>query len=99
MKKGALPTYIVKKTKKKILNSVYIKRIKKIVWFGSFVSGKVTFNSDIDLSVEFDEISLKDSLKFRAFASDSEMMDVLVYNHLPAKIKKGVDNGRVIYER
>ena len=99
LKKGALPAEIVEKTKNKILNSVYAKKIKKIIWFGSFVKGEVTFNSDVDLCVEFDEISLKESLKFRAFASDSDMLDVLVYNHLPAKVKKEVDNGRVIYKR
>lgn len=99
LKKGALPAGIVEKTKDKILNSVYAKKIKRIVWFGSFVKGEITFNSDIDLCVEFDEISLKESLKFRVFASDSDMLDVLVYNHLQDKVKKEVDNGRVIYRR
>jgi len=99
LKKGVLPARIVERVKNKILNSVYSKKIKKMVWFGSFVSGRVTFNSDIDLSVEFDEISLKDSLKFRACASQEDMLDVFVYNHLPKKLKKEVDNGRVIYKR
>ena len=94
-----LPTDMVQKTKDRILNSIYKKGIKKIVWFGSFVSGDVTFNSDIDLSVEFDEISLKDSLKFRAFASHKKMLDILVYNHLPEKLKMEVNNGRVIYSK
>lgn len=99
LKKGALPVQIVQKVKNKILNSIYEKKIKKIIWFGSFVSGRVTFNSDIDLSVEFDKINLKDSLKFRAFVSEESILDVLVYNHLPEKLKKEVDNGKVIYKR
>ncbi|MBU2576792.1 MAG: nucleotidyltransferase domain-containing protein [Nanoarchaeota archaeon] len=99
LKKGILPIQIVQRVKNRILNSVYKKNIKKMIWFGSFVSGHVTFSSDVDLSVEFDEISLKDSLKFRAFASQENMLDVLVYNHLPKKLKNEVDNGRVIYKR
>jgi len=99
LKKGVLPLQVVERAKEFILNSVYKNRIRKIVWFGSFVSGRVTFNSDVDISVEFEKISKKDSLKFRAFASREDMLDVLVYNSLPKKIKKEVDNGRIIYKK
>lgn len=99
LKKGILPARVVQKVKDRVLNSVYGKKIRKIIWFGSFVSGCVTFNSDIDLSVEFDNIGLKDSLKFRAFASEEDILDVLVYNHIPEKLKREVDNGRIIYKR
>ena len=99
LKKGILPIQMVQKVKDRILNSIYGRKIKRIIWFGSFVSGRVTFNSDIDLSVEFDEINLKDSLKFCAFASQEDMLDVVVYNHIPKKLKKEVDNGRIVYKK
>ncbi len=98
LKKGVLPKELVEKTKKKILNSVYAKNIKRIIWFGSFVRGEATFNSDVDLCVEFDEIDLKDSIKFETFVSD-EMLDVKIYNFLPIKLKKEVDDGKIIFRR
>lgn len=99
LKKMSLPLKVVEEAKKRILNSVYAGKIKRIIWFGSFVSGIITFNSDVDLAVEFDKISSKEALEFRAFASNHKMLDVLVYNQLSGKIKQEVDDGKVIYQR
>jgi len=100
LKKGAIIKEIVGEARKTILEDGFVKRIKKIVLYGSAVEKTLTFKSDIDIAIEFSEISLKEATLFRKriLGKVSPRVDIQVYNHLPEKIKKGVDAGRALYE-
>ncbi len=92
---------IVEEAKKTILNDILFRKIKKVLLFGSFVDNKLTLKSDIDIAVKFDNISIEESAMFRKRISGkvNQKVDVQVYNHLPKKIKKEIDNkGRVLYK-
>src|SRR3989344_5514988 len=67
-------------------------KIKKIILYGSFAENKFTFNSDIDLSVEFDKINKEEATLFRKriLANSNEKIDIQIYNFLDEKIKKEV---------
>ena len=100
LKKGTIIKEIINETKEIILNDQLNKQIEKIILFGSAVENKLTFKSDIDLAVEFEEIDLKESTLFRKRISGkvNERVDVQVYNILPNKIKKEIDkNGKTLY--
>jgi len=100
LKKGELIKYRIEEIKQDILGSEYFKKIKKIILFGSTVENQRSFRSDIDIAVEFDEIDLKEATNFRIKMNIDQKVDVQVYNILPDKIKKEIDEkGKVIYER
>ena len=100
LKKGAATKEIIEEAKKVILDDIFSKRIKMIILYGSFIEKKFTFKSDIDLAVEFSEISLKEATLFRKriLGRVDQRVDVQVYNHLPRKIKIEVDKGKVLYK-
>lgn len=102
LKKGQYIRKNIEEAKEVILGSRYHPRIKKIILFGSTAENSRTFRSDIDIAVEFDRIDIKEAMEFRLKASGklSEIVDIQVYNVLPEKIKKEIDEkGKVIYER
>ena len=102
LKKSSEIKKIIEEAKEIILNDLLSGKIKKIILFGSAAENKLTFKSDIDLSVKFDEISLKEATLFRKRISGvvNSRIDVQVYNHLPAKIKKEIDGrGKLLYEK
>lgn len=100
LKKGEIIKHKIEEIKKDILNSEYFKKIKRIILFGSTVENQRTFRSDIDIAVVFDEIDLKEATNFRIKTNLDKNIDVQVYNVLPDKLKKEIDEkGRVIYER
>ena len=101
LKKAQEIKYLIERAKEIILESPPAKKIKKITVFGSYLENKLRLDSDIDISVEFGEINSKDSGKFKIEMAGkiSSKIQISVYNNLPDKIKKEVDNGRVIYER
>ena len=102
LKKGAIIKEKIEEAKESIFESKYTSKIKKIILFGSTATNERTFRSDIDIAVEFSEITLKEATEFRlnVAGKTSEMVDIQVYNVLPDKIKKSIDkNGKVIYER
>ena len=75
-------------------------RIKRMVLFGSTAENKRTFRSDIDIAVEFVDIDIKEATSFRlrVLSNFDDKMDIQVYNILPDKIKKEIDEkGKVIY--
>ncbi len=77
------------------------KEIHKIYLFGSFLRKDFDEQSDIDLAVEFRNISEKEATNFliKNYAYASEQIDLSVYNSLPQKIKDEIQkNGRCIYE-
>lgn len=86
--------------KEHILESEYFPKIKRIYLFGSVAEGTHIFRSDIDIAVEFTEISLRDATKFRIRFNYNKKIDVQVYNILPDKIKDEINKkGKIIYER
>jgi predicted nucleotidyltransferase len=100
LKKFSIINEIVEEKKQHILDSKYFPDIKKIVLFGSTVENQRSFRSDIDIAVEFEEINVKEATKFRIEMNLDKNVDVQVYNLLPDKIKKEInEKGKVIYER
>ncbi len=101
LKKGAEIKRIIDEAKEAILNDISFKGIKRIFLYGSAVENKLTFRSDIDIAVEFGEISLNDATLFRKRVSGvvNKRVDIQVYNHLPDKIKKEIElKSRVLYK-
>jgi predicted nucleotidyltransferase len=100
LKKGAEIKRKIKEITGEILKSEYSNKIKRIILYGSSAYGMRTFRSDIDIAVEFDEISKKEAVKFCIKFRDDEKVQIEVYNFLPDKIKKEIDEkGKIIYER
>ena len=102
LKKGQHIKMLIDETKEIILNHPFHKRIEKIILYGSFAENKFTYDSDIDISVKFLEISLKEATQFRIKVSgrSHENVDIQVYNHLPKKIRDQIDRkGRVLYNQ
>lgn len=93
---------MIENAKEAIMESKFLTRIKRIILFGSTAANERTFRSDIDIAVEFDKINEKEAAEFmiKTLGRINEMVDIQVYNVLPKKIKKEIDEkGKVIYER
>jgi|SRR3989344_2945847 len=102
IKKGAEVKKLAEETKEIILQTKWAKRIKRISLFGSSTENQRSFRSDIDISVEFDEIDNHEATEFRIYVSGrvNDKVDIQVYNVLADKIKKEIDEkGRVLYEQ
>ena len=102
LKHGAIIKEMIYEAKEVILESKYFKRIKRIILFGSIVERQLTLSSDIDLAVEFFQITKKEAMQFRLdiLRKVNKKIEIQVYNILPDKIKKEIDNkGKVLYER
>lgn len=102
LKKGTLNKKIINEAKEIILNSSFHNKIKRIFLFGSIIENQLTFRSDIDLAVEFSEISLEEATLFRKniLRDVNPKIDIQVYNHLPDKIIKEIKTkGKILYER
>jgi predicted nucleotidyltransferase len=101
LKKSHSINLLIERAKEEILNHPLKNKIKRIIVFGSAAENKLTFRSDIDIAVVFDEIGKKEAGKFRVNISgrtDSKI-DIQIYNTLPEKIKKEIEEkGKVIYE-
>ncbi|MEK6906723.1 MAG: nucleotidyltransferase domain-containing protein [Nanoarchaeota archaeon] len=101
LKKSKYIEELVKESKEVILRDILSKTIKKIILYGSFVENKMTFNSDIDIAVEFSKITLKEATFFKKRISGkvNSKIDIQVYNLLQNKIKKEIDlKGRILYK-
>lgn len=101
LKKGQRIKERIENAKEVILKSSYLPKIKKIVLFGSTAENARTFRSDIDISIEFSEMDKHTAFDFRKqiLGQLGDDMDIQVYNILPNKIKKEIDNfGKVLYE-
>ncbi|MEK6883608.1 MAG: nucleotidyltransferase domain-containing protein [Nanoarchaeota archaeon] len=102
LKKGAEIKKIVEETKAFIINSEYFKNIKRIILFGSSTENQRSFKSDIDIAVEFNKVNQKEAMRFRINIGRglNEKIDLQVYNVLPEKIKKEInEKGKLLYER
>jgi len=101
LKKGALTKKIVEEEIELILKDALNKKIKRIILYGSFAENKFSFNSDIDIAVEFSKINAKEATLFRKriLTDSDEKIDIQVYNLLDKKIKKEIDEkGKMLYE-
>lgn len=101
LKKGSEIKKIINEALAVILEHPFRKKIKKVLLFGSTVENKLTFKSDIDLAVLFNEISTKDATLFRSQIAGrvSDKIDIQVLNVLPQKIKESIlKNHKVLYE-
>ncbi len=102
LKKRAELKRLVEEAKEIILKTKIFPRIKRIIIFGSVAENRPTLLSDIDLAVEFTALAEGEATLFRkeVLGKLSERLDIQVYNQLPAKVKKEIDEkGKVIYER
>ena len=102
LKKGILIKEMIENAKEVILESKYFSRIKRIVLFGSYAENQATFRSDVDIAVELSSIDAKESVRFRldVISKVPEKIDIQVYNVLPEKIKKEIDEkGKIIWKK
>lgn len=102
LKKGALIKRLIEDAKEAIFESKYLTKIKKIWLFGSTAENQRTFHSDIDIAVEFSNISSKEASEFRikTMGKINDMVDIQVYNVLPRKIKKEIEaKGKILWKR
>ncbi len=102
LKQGSEIQEIIEDTRKIILDTEYFSKIKRIVVFGSTIEKTRTLLSDVDIAVEFIEIERKESSRFRVrvLSLANKNVDVQIYNFLPEKIKKQIDeNGKTIYQK
>jgi len=100
LKKGNEIKKIAEESKEVILEEKSFPKIKRVILFGSSVENKRSFNSDIDIAVDFFNITLKDATLFRKklLGKLRERVDIQVYNILPDKIKKEIDKGKILYK-
>ena len=102
LKKGTEIKKIIEDSIETIKRHPRFKDIKTIKLFGSHVENMSTLFSDVDLAVVFDDITDKDAAQFRIniLGSCTDKVDLQVYNTLPDKIRKEIDQkGRIVYER
>lgn len=100
IKKGAEVKKIVDDAKAAIMEDIVFNKIKQITLFGSAVENKLTLRSDIDISVEFNNITTAEATLFRKriLGKVNKRVDLQVYNVLPNNIKKEIDEkGRILY--
>ena len=100
LKKGAKIKDIIEETKKIILEDELSKKIKNIFLFGSTAERQRSFRSDIDIAIEFDKIDKYEAKLFirRILRELKESVDVNIYNLLPEKVKKEInDKGRILW--
>ena len=101
LKKSSEIKYLINEAKEIILESKWKNKIKDIKLFGSFTENKLRLNSDIDLSVEFDKITTKESQEFKLemVGKLNKKLQIQVFNLLPEKIKKEIiEKGKIIYK-
>jgi len=102
LKKAQEIKYLINEAKEVILESVWYKQINKIIVFGSTVENQRTFRSDIDIAVEFSDITLREATKFRIHVAGrvNSKIDIQVYNILPKKIKDSIiKNHKILYRK
>jgi len=102
LKKGAEIRDKIEEAKEIISETKFFTKIKRIILFGSAVENKLTLNSDIDIAVDFNNISKTEAILFRkeVLGKLNDKIDVQVYNILPRKLKLEInEKGRIIYEQ
>jgi len=101
LKKAHSINQMIQETKEIILEHVLRNKIKKIILFGSIINNNLTIKSDIDIAVEFSNITKKQAFDFRKniLGQLPDKIDIQVSNFLPEKIKKSIlKNHRILYK-
>lgn len=98
LKKASIIKENIQDAKVIILNDILFSKIKRIMLYGGTVKNMLTFKSDIDIAVEFYDITLKDATLFRKriLGKVNSRIDIQVYNHLPKNIRKEIDSKNII---
>lgn len=102
LKKGFIIKKIINETVEIIKEDILFKNIEEIILFGSYVENKVSFRSDIDIAVKFNNLNITEATKFRIriHGKTNDKVDIQVYNILPKKITDEIDKkGRIIYKK
>ncbi len=101
LKKAQSINSMVQEAKEIILEHQLRNKIKKIILFGSVVENKLTIKSDIDIAVEFSDITKKQAFDFRKniMGKVPDRLDIQVFNFLPEKVKKSIlNNYKILYK-
>ena len=100
LKKGNEIKRMIDEAKSTILKDPLFQSINQVTVFGSAADNALSLGSDIDISVKFNKIDLKEATLFRKRISGriNPKIDIQVYNTLPEKIKTEINKkGRIIY--
>lgn len=99
VKKGGESLKQISILKDKILLDKKCNDVVKIFIFGSFVENRMSMDSDVDISVEFNNITEKEASLFKQRMSPPHLLDLSVFNFLSEKMKKEVIcNGKIIFK-
>ncbi|MDP2717762.1 MAG: nucleotidyltransferase domain-containing protein [Candidatus Micrarchaeota archaeon] len=101
LKKGAALNERVGEVLDSIKKDPFFNQVTRVWLYGSSVQGLRHLGSDVDVAVEFKEISETDAGGFRkrVLGQFEKDVDVQVYGWLPKEVKAEVRNGKMIYER
>lgn len=102
LKKGADVKEIIQEAIEIIRETPQFPQIKRILLFGSAVENQLTLMSDVDIAVEFEKVDENEAGMFRKhiLGRVNKRVDIQVYNVLPEKIKKEIDNkGKILYKK
>ncbi|MFH1315937.1 MAG: nucleotidyltransferase domain-containing protein [Candidatus Woesearchaeota archaeon] len=102
LKKGKKNKKEIEEAKEIILQDKLIDQIEYIFLFGSVVENKISFRSDIDIAIKFFRITQREATEFRKriHGRVNERIDIQVYNYLPDKIRKQINNkGRILFRK
>ncbi len=103
LKKGASVKEKVNQVVETIQKDPLAAKIKRIWLFGSTVQKTRSLgHSDVDIAVEFDDITPRDALVFRrrVLGNFDERVDVQVLNALPKEVQTEIrEQGSVLHER
>lgn len=100
LKKAFLTKQQINLLKNQIILDKMGNKVKHIYLFGSFLTNKFSENSDIDIAIEFENITKKEASEFklRIIQNLTDKFDISVLNTLPKNIQaEVVKNGRIIY--
>lgn len=100
LKKAQEIKFIIEETKEIILNNRNKGKINKIFVFGSYIENKMRESSDIDMAINFHNISKKDATKFKIEMQGrvNSKVQISILNILPEKVRQEILNkGKVVY--
>ncbi|MFH1510502.1 MAG: nucleotidyltransferase domain-containing protein [Candidatus Woesearchaeota archaeon] len=102
LKQNQVNENIIEKAVAAILDDLLNKQIQAILLFGSFAEKSHTRQSDIDICVVFNKVTLKEATEFRIRISGQlqSKVDVQVFNILPQKVKRSIAlNHKILFQR
>ena len=102
LKKGLYLKEIIENVKNEIFNHSLFPKVKRIILFGTAAENKLRLGSDIDLAIEFSNISKKEAFEFKLDLSNkiNNKIDIQVFNYLPKEIKNEINRrGKILFEK